>query len=213
MVNLKILEELRTKEEIFSYFKQLGKNITEKEINDLKKNYDQTQKNKDFLAIQQLDDVVGGIIGFKKIGKKLIPIDANIEGVIADYTKIPIFNEECNKILSLHSFKEFYLSDLRSLYKYEVKLNASVESEVASLIKEINAKDNLDSYTNVQQDKLSDLSDKLSDLYEYINAIFPEIKYREIKQEFAFHFSICSLCLGIIGSIGTAAFINSKNKK
>lgn len=61
MLDLKILEELRTKEELIEYFKQLGKEITEEEIIALKQSYEQADENRDELSLQQLDDVVGGI--------------------------------------------------------------------------------------------------------------------------------------------------------
>lgn len=55
------MEELRTKEEIINYFKQQGTNITEEEIENLKQNYDQTQKSNNALTMQQLDKVAGGM--------------------------------------------------------------------------------------------------------------------------------------------------------
>ena len=57
---MKALEELRTKEELINYFKQLGKEITEEELNALKQNYDKAQENNGALTMQQLDDVAGG---------------------------------------------------------------------------------------------------------------------------------------------------------
>ena len=60
MTNLNILEELRTKEEVLNYFKQLGKNITEEELEALKQSYSKVQENDDVLTMQQLDDVAGG---------------------------------------------------------------------------------------------------------------------------------------------------------
>lgn len=55
------LEELRTKEEILIYFKKLGKEITEEEIEALKQSYNQAKQNNRDLTLQQLDNVVGGI--------------------------------------------------------------------------------------------------------------------------------------------------------
>lgn len=70
MVSLKAMEELRTKEEVINYFKQQGTNITEEEIENLKQNYDQTQKNNNALTMQQLDKVAGGGPGIIRIGAK-----------------------------------------------------------------------------------------------------------------------------------------------
>lgn len=54
------LESLRSKSEIMSYFKQLGKKITETEIDNLKKHYQNLKINKNNLSIEQLDQVAGG---------------------------------------------------------------------------------------------------------------------------------------------------------
>lgn len=62
MINLKTLEELRSKEEVLDYFKQLGKEITEEEIDTLKQSYEKVQESNGALTLDQLDDVVGGNI-------------------------------------------------------------------------------------------------------------------------------------------------------
>lgn len=64
MVNWNILKELRTKEEVLNYFKQLGKNITEEELETLKLSYNKAQESDDVLTMQQLDDVAGGNLIF-----------------------------------------------------------------------------------------------------------------------------------------------------
>ena len=61
MLNIRELEDLRTKEELINYFKAMGKNITEEEIDALKKSYEQAQENNSTLTMQQLDDVAGGL--------------------------------------------------------------------------------------------------------------------------------------------------------
>lgn len=74
MVNLK-LEELRTKEELIKYFKQLGKNITEEEIEALKKQFEPYALDENTLTMQQLNEVAGGYlfvhISAEKLSEKL----------------------------------------------------------------------------------------------------------------------------------------------
>lgn len=62
MTNIMELKDLRTKEELINYFKALGKNITEEEIEILKQSYKQAEENNSTLTMQQLDDVAGGIL-------------------------------------------------------------------------------------------------------------------------------------------------------
>lgn len=70
MLNLKLLEKFRTKEEILSCLKQFGKNITEEELDTLKKNYKQTEENNTILNMQQLKDIAGGALIFAKRSTK-----------------------------------------------------------------------------------------------------------------------------------------------
>lgn len=70
MVNLK-LEELRTKEELIKYFKQLGKNITEEEIETLKKQFEPYAKDESTLTMQQLSEVAGGYLFLHISAEKL----------------------------------------------------------------------------------------------------------------------------------------------
>lgn len=44
------------------YFKQLGKEITEEELDTLKQSYNKAQESSGTLTLQQLDDVAGGIV-------------------------------------------------------------------------------------------------------------------------------------------------------
>lgn len=60
MLNLNILERLRTKEELVNYFEEKGQNITEEEVESLRQSYEQVQENSNTLTMQQLDDVAGG---------------------------------------------------------------------------------------------------------------------------------------------------------
>lgn len=57
-----MLEELRIKEELVNYFKKMGQNITEEEIEILRKSYGQAKSKNGTLSKSQLDNVVGGII-------------------------------------------------------------------------------------------------------------------------------------------------------
>lgn len=59
------IEELRTKEEVINYFLNKGINITDEQLEDLKKKYNnKTQKNQKQLSLQQLDNIAGGWPGF-----------------------------------------------------------------------------------------------------------------------------------------------------
>ena len=62
MTNSNKLKELRTKEEVLNYFKQLSKNITETEIQTLKNYYERIEKMIIFLNLQQFDRVSGGTV-------------------------------------------------------------------------------------------------------------------------------------------------------
>lgn len=62
MISLNVLSTLRTKEELIQYFKEMGKNITEEEIEELKKKYEQIEKNNGVLSLQQLSNVAGGVL-------------------------------------------------------------------------------------------------------------------------------------------------------
>lgn len=57
------LKDLRTKEELIKYFKEKGKDITEEEIEVLKKNFNQTKDDNNNLTMKQLDSVAGGAFG------------------------------------------------------------------------------------------------------------------------------------------------------
>ncbi len=48
----------------------MGKTITKEEIENLKKNYEQTEENKNTLSFKQLDDVAGGDYAVIKFNKK-----------------------------------------------------------------------------------------------------------------------------------------------
>ena len=63
MTNLNILETFRTKEELLNYFDEIGQNITEEEIEQLKQSYTKAEENGSALRLQQLDQIAGG--GFK----------------------------------------------------------------------------------------------------------------------------------------------------
>lgn len=60
MTNFNTLEELRTKEELVNYFKTMGQNISEEDIETLKKSYEEVEENNGALSLEQLDDVAGG---------------------------------------------------------------------------------------------------------------------------------------------------------
>lgn len=62
VINLKVLENLRTKEEVAEYFKKQGIEITEEEIENLKQQYSSEKLNKSALTMQQLDKVAGGLL-------------------------------------------------------------------------------------------------------------------------------------------------------
>ena len=71
MFNLKFLENLRSKEEIINYFKQKGKEVTNEEIDLLKKRYNQVEENISALTLKQLDYVAGGVGCFEFLRKRL----------------------------------------------------------------------------------------------------------------------------------------------
>lgn len=83
MIDLKTLEELRTKEELINYFKQLGKNITEEEINKLKQSYDKIEGTNEILTLRQLDDVAEGMFKLYHMGKL---IHEGSENVVPGYS-------------------------------------------------------------------------------------------------------------------------------
>lgn len=62
MFNLKELEQLRDKKEIFEYFKAKGIKITHQQINKLKQNYENLEYNADKLTTNQLDKIAGGVL-------------------------------------------------------------------------------------------------------------------------------------------------------
>lgn len=61
MMDLNVLKELRSKEELVNYFAKKGQNITEEQIDKLKKEYLETENVSNALSLKQLDDVVGGV--------------------------------------------------------------------------------------------------------------------------------------------------------
>lgn len=76
MTSLNTLENFRTKEEFINYFKENGQTITEEEIKALKQSYEQIETNSNTLAMQQLDEVAGGGLGwfgglFHNVGKAI----------------------------------------------------------------------------------------------------------------------------------------------
>lgn len=67
MKNLNILETFRTKKELVNYFKKIGQDITEEEIEALKQSYAKAEANGNTLTLQQLNDVAGGLyLEFRK---------------------------------------------------------------------------------------------------------------------------------------------------
>lgn len=64
VINLKVLENLRTKEEVAEYFKTQGIEITEEEIENLKQQYSSEKLNENELTPNQLDKIAGGLIIF-----------------------------------------------------------------------------------------------------------------------------------------------------
>lgn len=52
--------ECRTKEEILKYFKKVGKEISEEELNALKQSFKQAEEKTEALTLQQLNKVAGG---------------------------------------------------------------------------------------------------------------------------------------------------------
>ena len=71
MLNSKVLENLRSKEEIIDYFKQKGKEVTNEEIDSLKESYNQIKENISTLTLKQLDYVAGGAGCFEFFRKHL----------------------------------------------------------------------------------------------------------------------------------------------
>lgn len=77
------LEELRSKQELISYLKEKGKNMSNEEIEILKKNYRQPKENINILNYKQLNKVAGGMkLGTsspknksKLIFSRMLPID------------------------------------------------------------------------------------------------------------------------------------------
>lgn len=61
MMDLNVLKELRSKEELVNYFAKKGQNITEEKIDKLKKEYLETENVSNALSLKQLDGVVGGV--------------------------------------------------------------------------------------------------------------------------------------------------------
>lgn len=60
IMNFDELEKFRTKEELVKYFEEKGKNITEEEIEALKRRYEETEKKTGVLSLGQLDEIAGG---------------------------------------------------------------------------------------------------------------------------------------------------------
>lgn len=62
MINLKILNELRDKEELTKYFNKNNIKISDTEIERLKNGYQNIENQNNLLSSQQLDKVIGGVI-------------------------------------------------------------------------------------------------------------------------------------------------------
>lgn len=82
--NLNLLESLRTKEELINYFEEKGQSITEEEIEELRKSYENAEKSNGTLTLEQLDNVAGGVViklhyDMKTLSHKIETIKNNSE--------------------------------------------------------------------------------------------------------------------------------------
>ncbi len=93
MPNLNTLETFRTKDELVNYFKEMGRSITEEQIEALKKNYEQVEKSNNTLSLKQLDAVAGGaeFLLLVKIDPKA---DQGANFSHAGYVAAPIITEK-----------------------------------------------------------------------------------------------------------------------
>lgn len=121
MIDLQLLKEFRTKEELINYFEKKGIKISEIEICALKEIYRQTKVNNSNLTLKQLDDVVGGVLFLVK----------NCNGEIGCYSTHARYKINGDNILGI-GYALSLINTKHTLLRYE-DFSKMVESDFFGL--------------------------------------------------------------------------------